>query len=264
MITTSIRSATSALLAVVVIAAPVATTAVADASPAASAAVTQRSLDLVGAPNARTLAGYTGADGRVVDDLVVRSDNLSRLTTDDLTRLRSRDVRLIVDLRTPVERALQPDRPVPGATTRVRDVLGRAPITTLIDLPAAYRAFVTDPGARSAIGATLRDIAAETTRGHRVLVHCTAGKDRTGWVAAVLLSILGVDRATVDADYLVSNASRHTTSRDPVNGVSLDWLRSSFRLVDTRYGGMDGYVREGLGLDASVTGSLRSALLAPR
>ena len=256
-----VRAATTAVVATLALVLGLLGTAAADAAPTSSGV--DRSLHLTGAPNARTFKGYTGIDGRVVDDRVIRSDNLSRLTTADVSALRRRDVTLIVDLRTGFERALQPDRAVPGATDRVRDVLGRAPITTVVDLPAAYRAFVTDPTARAQIAATLRDIAATTTAGHRVLVHCTAGKDRTGWVSAVLLDVLGVDRATVQSDYLASNVYRRASDADPVNGVNRGFLDTSWDLVDSRYGGMDGYVRRGLGLDATVIAQLRASLLAP-
>lgn len=255
-----VRAATTAVVATLALVLGLLGTAAADAAP--TSPTVDRSLHLAGAPNARTFQGYTGIAGRVVDDRVIRSDNLSRLTATDVAALQRRDVRLIVDLRTGFERALQPDRAVPGATVRVRDVLGRAPITTVVDLPAAYRAFVTDPSARAQIAATLRDIAATTGAGHRVLIHCTAGKDRTGWVSAVLLSILGVDSETIGSDYLASNAYRHTSAADPVNGVNRGLLDTSWRLVDSRFGGMDGYVRRGLGLGAGVIAQLRSSLLA--
>ena len=256
-----VRAATTAVVATLALVLGLLGTAAADAAPASQGV--DRSLHLTGAPNARTFLGYTGIDGRAVDDRVIRSDNLSRLTTADETALQRRDVALIVDLRTGFERALQPDRAVPGAAVRIRDVLGRAPITTVVDLPAAYRAFVTDPSARTQIAATLRDIASTTAAGHRVLIHCTAGKDRTGWVSAVLLDILGVRRATVEADYLASNTYRHTSAADPVGGVNRGFLDTSWDLVDSRYGGMDGYVRRGLGLDTAVIAQLRTALLAP-
>ena len=259
MIARPIRTTTTAVLVAVALVLGVLGAAAADAAPAPTV---DRSLHLTGAPNARTLAGYVGTGGRVVDDRVIRSDNLSQLTAADVGVLQRRDVEVIVDLRTGVERALQPDRPVPGAAVRDRDVLGRTPVTTLIDLPASYRAFVTDPGARAQIAATLRDVAAVTAAGHRVLIHCTAGKDRTGWVSAVLLEILGVGRGTIESDYLASNTYRHASPRDGINGVNLGLLRTSWRLVDSRYGGMDGYVHRGLGLDDAVLARLRGALLA--
>ncbi|WP_299574307.1 tyrosine-protein phosphatase [uncultured Williamsia sp.] len=255
------RAAKSAVVATLALMLGLLGTAAADAAPTTQGV--DRSLHLAGAPNARTFQGYTGIDGHVVDDRVIRSDNLSRLTAADVAVLQRRHVTLVVDLRTGFERALQPDRHVPGATGEVRDVLGRAPITTVVDLPSAYRAFVTDPTARAQIAATLRDIAATTAAGHRVLVHCTAGKDRTGWVSAVLLDVLGVGRATIESDYLASNAYRHTSAADPVDGVNRGLLDTSWHLVDARYGGMDGYVRRGLGLDATVISQLRAALLAP-
>ena len=72
---------------------------------------------------------------------------------------------------------------------------------------STYLDFVRLPSARSAFGELYRRLAVEET--HPALVHCTTGKDRTGWAVAVLLLWLGVDDETVMADYL---AQRH---RDP-------------------------------------------------
>ncbi|WP_253663407.1 tyrosine-protein phosphatase [Williamsia maris] len=224
---------------------------------------TDRSLHLTGAPNARDFAGYRGIEGAQVNSKVIRSDNLSRITSEDVARLTTRSVRSVVDLRTGVERALQPDRRLPGAVEVTHDVLGRSPITTLVDLPSAYRSFVTDSGARVAIAATLRGIESTAAAGGTTLIHCTAGKDRTGWVSAVLLSVLGVDRPTIEADFLASNTYRHTSASDRINGVDVAWLRSSFATADARYGSIDGYVRAGLGLSARDITTLRSVLLTP-
>ena len=74
---------------------------------------------------------------------------------------------------------------------------------------SAYRAFVTSPSARAAFRKTPLNIKNTTSAGNSVIFHCTAGKDRIGWTAALLLSILGVDRATIERDYLASNTYRH-------------------------------------------------------
>ena len=218
-------------------------------------------VQLTGTENTRTLAYYRAADGRYVDDLVIRSDNLSAITPADGRTLAQRRVRTVIDLRTQIERALQPDRPVPGATTKVFDVLGGASPTTLVDLSSAYRAFVTDPGARRAFRDTLLEIKRTTASDNSVLFHCSAGKDRTGWASAVLLTLLGVDRAGVERDYLASNTFRHTSPADRLNGVNIAWLRTAFATADRVYGSFDNYVRRGLRLTSRDIAALKSQLL---
>ncbi len=218
---------------------------------------------LAGTDNTRDFSAYRTADGHSIKKLVIRSDNLSKVTPADVGALKRRGVTEIIDFRTQLERAAQPDRPIPGATVRIYDVLGGTPVTNLADLPSAYRAFVTDPGARQSFRRTLLDIGATASRGDTLLFHCTAGKDRTGWASAVLLSILGVDRGTVERDFLASNTFRHTTASDPINGVNIAWLRSSFATADRVYGSFDGYLRQGLGLTETDISALRTSLLEP-
>ncbi len=221
---------------------------------------TDRSLRLVGAPNARDIGGYTTADGRTVKSgLVFRTDALNALTPADLNELEARDVTVVDDLRTIYERSLQPDRIPPRSAANWRDVLGGSPITNLIDLPSAYRAFITGPGASAAFAAVLRDI--QNADGATVY-HCSAGKDRTGWMTAVLLTILGVDRATVDADYLLSNTFRHANPNDPINGVNLGLLKSAFDTAIAEYGSFENYVSRGLGLTDKDVAQLQAKLLS--
>jgi protein-tyrosine phosphatase len=121
----------------------------------------------------------------------------------------------------------------------------------------------TAPGANQAVAGVLRDIAA-SGRGPEagaVLFHCTAGKDRTGWTAAVLLTVLGVDRATVTEDYLMSNHYRGAAAGDPVGGVQREWLDAAFDQVAVSYGGFDRYVSEGLGLGSAEIDTLKQRML---
>ena len=75
---------------------------------------------------------------------MIRSDNLSKLTPADQRKLAGLGLATVVDLRTDIERALQPDRPVPGARHYDANVFGQA-AANAFDLPAAYRMFVSDP-----------------------------------------------------------------------------------------------------------------------
>ncbi|MEV6555170.1 tyrosine-protein phosphatase [Nocardia sp. NPDC051756] len=232
--------------------------------PAASAVAFDRSLNLQGVQNARDLGGYrTGAGKTVRTGLVYRTGQLNNATPADLAELTGRQVRVVDDLRTIYERALGPDKVPAGATANWDDVIGQAPpevmATTLTGGDSLYRAFITAPGANQAFASVLHDII--TTDG-AVLFHCTAGKDRTGWTAAVLLTLLGVDRDTVDQDYLLSNQYRNANPNDPINGVQQSWLDAAFDQANQTYGSFDNYVRDGLKLtDADLT-ALKTKLLA--
>lgn len=233
----------------------------ANATAAPSVAAGQL-IELDGTENTRTLAGFHTSDGSVGrEQRVLRSDDLSELTPDDITALQAQKVVTVVDLRTSIERTVQPDKTIVGADAKWFDVLGALPPTSLIDLPGAYRTFVTDTGARAAFGATLQAIKAAAADGNAVLYHCSAGKDRTGWISAVLLTLVGVDRATVESDFLASNTYRHAATNDPINGATIDWLRSAFAAADQVYGGFDEYVRTGLGLTDADVSELKTGLL---
>lgn len=218
-----------------------------------------RLIRLQGTENTRTFATYRTTDGHALNPRVIRSDNLSKLTPGDQRALAGRGVATVVDLRTGIERGLQPDRPVPGAKNVAADIFGDQLVGAL-NLDDGYRMFVSEPHARAEFARTLRLVSATLAKGHAVLFHCTAGKDRTGWTAAMLLTIAGVDRATVNRDYLASNKFRHTTSADAQNGVRIEWLNTSFATADRMYGSFDGYLRRGLRLSDAEIATLRAQL----
>ncbi|WP_280402267.1 tyrosine-protein phosphatase [Nocardia carnea] len=244
-------------------------TAMGLAEPAAAveAVPADRSLHLTGAPNARDVGGYRTSDGRTVrTGIAFRADQLTNLTPADLAELNRLGVREVDDLRTVYERALAPDRVPAGARSNWYDVIGAAPLPELMSTLAGgtdlYRAFITAPGANQAVAAVLRDIVETGPAGGAVVFHCTAGKDRTGWVAAVLLTVLGVDRGTVTEDFLLSNHYRHAAPGDGLAGVEREWLDAAFDQVQASYGSFDRYVGEGLGLTAAEVEALKARMLA--
>jgi len=219
----------------------------------------QRSLGLQGAANGRDAGGYRTTDGHVVrTGLVFRSNQLNNLTDADLTNLQNRGLRVIEDLRTGFERVLAPDRVPAGVSDRWRNVLGNFGANTIIDPASVYPAFITGPDANGAFSSVLHDIV--HTDG-AVLYHCSAGKDRTGWTSAVLLTILGVDRATVNQDYLLSNVYLHAQPGDQLTGVTLSELDSAFAAADRQYGNFHNYVRRGLGMTDADIAALKHKML---
>lgn len=136
-----------------------------------------------------------------------------------------------------------------------------ANLPALLDMPSMYTLMVSDPGAGRAFHDALANIV--NTDG-AVLYHCSAGKDRTGWMTAVLLTLLGVSREDVNADYMLSNQylTGPRTGIAFVDGVEQSWLDTSFATVERLYGGFDNYVRDGLQLSADDIAQLKDKLLA--
>jgi protein-tyrosine phosphatase len=241
-------------------------------------------LRLASADNFRDVAGpgYVGAGGVPLNAGVLWRSNELQLLDEDAATLAGLGITGVFDLRSGYEVEAHPDVEVPGATWHHVEVGGIPPgagaelpdadaaVATMIGI---YRHFVTDESARRSFGALLAALATSTTP---QLFHCTAGKDRTGWAAALVLHVAGVDRASVEADYLLTNERSAGTREkylglvaqhlgvdrvptfEPTMVASLDYLHAAYAQAEASYGSLDGYLRDGLGL----TDELRAALAA--
>ncbi|MGW7710313.1 tyrosine-protein phosphatase [Streptomyces sp. NPDC054771] len=239
--------------------------------------VAERSLGIDSARNFRDIGGYRTTDGRWVrPGLVYRSNKLNSLTDAEQQRLLSQHLTLDVDLRNAVERHDDPDRVPAGVTYQVADVVSlnhgiRFHDSALMTLAEAIAAGLFSgssdlgqsigyPFMVNFVGAdyAFRDLvtAVATNDSGATVYHCSSGKDRTGWSTAVLLTLLGVPRETVEADFLASNDYLGNPK-----AVELSWLRAAFDEVDHLYGDFDTYVREGLRLDDATVAALRTKLL---
>ena len=176
-----------------------------------------RLVPLEGAFNFRDLGGYPGEGGRPTRwGRLFRSDALHELTDGDVAVLRALGLRTVVDLRT--ERELHrsgrgPLEPEPvdfhhlavvregvrGAATADAEAVG-APAPPGDDLAERYLWYL-DVGRDSLVGALT--LLADAER-YPLVFHCAAGKDRTGVLAALVLALAGVDRATIVADYVIT------------------------------------------------------------
>jgi protein-tyrosine phosphatase len=239
--------------------------------------VAERSLGIDSARNFRDIGGYRTTDGRWVrPGLVYRSNKLNSLTDAEQQRLLSQHLTLDVDLRNAVERHDDPDRVPAGVTYQVADVVSlnhgiRFHDSALMTLAEAIAAGLFSgssdlgqsigyPFMVNFVGAdyAFRDLvtAVATNDSGATVYHCSSGKDRTGWSTAVLLTLLGVPRETVEADFLASNDYLGNPK-----AVELSWLRAAFDEVDHLYGDFGTYVREGLRLDDATVAALRTKLL---
>ena len=240
-----------------------------------------RSLKLAGASNFRDLGGYTGADARPVRwRRLFRSDHLAALTPQDAEVFTSLGVTRVFDFRGRDERAAVPyelpgvaQHPLPIEPTvvqRMKDLLdaGEAitPERTVALMQQTYRGFVHDNADRFA------ELFAHLLADDAPLVfHCTAGKDRTGFAAALILLALDVPRPVVMHDYLLTNA---LYQRPPGMGshaleevlrvlwrVQEEFLDAALHMVDNDFGGLQAYLVDVLGVDAAAQKELAGRYL---
>jgi len=245
-----------------------------------------------GIPNLRDIGGHETADGRRVrTGRVFRSGQLDRTDGDDLAGL---GVRTVYDLRTERERGLAPDRVPDGVKVIIADVLGGAVDSAAATLTAyaadvqsamkelghgrgadllrdSYRQMVSLPSASAAYRDLFTGIVGADGPS---LFHCTAGKDRTGWAAAVMLTLAGVPDDVVTRDYLSSNefvlpAYQPLLDRLAAKGgdpyvllpllrVDASYLDAAWDEMRKMYGSVETYVGEGLGVDPDA---VRAALV---
>jgi protein-tyrosine phosphatase len=236
---------------------------------------------LQGASNFRDVGGYRNADGRCVRrGQVFRSDHLAGLTPEDLVRLASLGISHSLDFRGAAEYTATPYA-IPGvqrlALTIEPTVIARmqalvaqgiVPTTeeTVALMQETYRDFVNHNA--GTFGRFLKHLLEQPTP---QVFHCTAGKDRTGFAAALLLSALGVDRATIEHDYLLTNQLYKRDSRLEGTGhphvmkvlwqVQPEFLHAAFDAVDTQHGGMQDYLQGAIGLSPQDLAELKQKLL---
>jgi protein-tyrosine phosphatase len=238
---------------------------------------------LEGGSNFRDFGGYRTADGRVVRrGLVFRSAHLGGLTDADRAALGQLGVKTIVDLRG-INEAAETPHLIEGLACRVvgahiEPQLGeqlRAGVENGTLTPFVVMDLLTDhyrdyprrcaPGFRT-LFTTLSDGT------HRPLVfHCTAGKDRTGFASALLLSMLGVPWDDVMEDYLRTNelwtghVGRYPEldldTRAAIVEARRPYLEAAFAVVRDDYGSAEAFAEKALGLDAAARERLKADLL---
>jgi protein-tyrosine phosphatase len=240
-----------------------------------------RHLNLAGASNFRDLGGYPTRDGRLVRwRQIFRSNHLGHLTDDDITVMRNLGVRSAFDFRGTEERAAAlcgmpdiavhslPVEPTVVAALRAIMAAGTALSTAhAVDIMRdSYRSYVQQNTRhfRALFAHLLEDRAP-------LVIHCTAGKDRTGFACALILHTLGVADNIIAEDYLLTNRYYR---RDPASGSDLpedvkqvlgsvqeSFLAAAFEAIDADYGDLEAYLRDGLGLGAADRASLQARYL---
>ncbi|WP_433608339.1 tyrosine-protein phosphatase [Prescottella agglutinans] len=250
---------------------------------------------LASIPNFRDVAGsegggYEGLAGRHLKrGVIYRSDDLASASDEDLATLSSLNIKHIYDLRgeTEISNPLVggPDKIPAGADYKhipieFGDLIALAQSIQspeegrqfMID---ANRSFVSDPAKREGFKQLLTEIA---NSDGPVLFHCSAGKDRTGWIAALLLTIGGVQQQAVYDDYLLSNTylaesnaatlaqiraalgDQAALNLEPVLAVDKSYLEAAFEQMRADYGGPVAYLADGLGLEQMTIAKLAKKL----
>ena len=254
-----------------------------------------RSLALSGTHHTRDLGGYRTQDGRITRfGVAFRSDHLGDLTTTDQRTLEALGIERVYDLRSSAEQAHRPTASSDAWSPVIQSVdvndpkldtasLGRRIFNGQAGADELRRllrrdALVLQPERRQAWAGWLRDLSRGETP---MLFHCTAGKDRTGMAAALLLLALGVPVETARADFLLSNTLlqakidqqiEHVRSSGVVTnetllrevlGVSARSFDDALAAIHREYGSFDRYLHEGLGLGESDIAALRDRFLEP-
>jgi protein-tyrosine phosphatase len=265
----------------------------------AGATTTPRWIALEGAANVRDLGGLPlRGGGTTVPGVLLRADNLQGLTARDVGHLvDDLGVRAVVDLRTEVEVELEGPGPLVGEErveirhrSLMPEVGARTDVAADGTLPWQGRQFDNDHGESGAVQAylsylldrpdsvvgALRDVA---NAPGGVVVHCAAGKDRTGMVCALALELVGVQRAAVIADYVATGERLEPLlarlRSSPTYAADLEGrppeshrpraetMSRTLELVDERHGGAAGWLAAH-GFDAADAEALHRRLVDGR
>lgn len=263
-------------------------------------------ITLSGQRNARDLGGIVSADGRRIRaGKFIRSAALDNLRASDVEVLLDKyHVNTIIDLRTNQEQRERPDTHLPGATYYSLPPLAEAALGItretgvnptrvlrqgftpeelsefLPDLSELYANFVTVPHSVEQLRAIMQVLVHQSEIDGACIYHCTAGKDRTGVVSALLLEALGVPRESIMADYVLTNmVAKHDANKyHLLIGVLLrskeaaatmrhvflaeeKYLQAMYDAIDATYGSVNVFLSEQMGLDDAACAALRDRLL---
>jgi protein tyrosine/serine phosphatase len=256
-----------------------------------------RHIALEAVENFRDYGDYPTASGRRLrKGRLYRSASHGRATDADLEAIAALELAVIVDLRRPGERERDPARrPAAFAGRVIQNDEGEGadddPWWTFVrscDLSeGAFRDYLRDyyqtaPFKPRHVDLFARYFQALAAGEGPVLIHCAAGKDRTGVLAALTHHVAGVHLDDIRADYLLTNNPERIAARTPMVaamiaqetgrtptdaairaaiGVEAEYLDEAFRAIEAGHGGLDAYLERALGVDAAMRAEIEAALL---
>lgn len=245
--------------------------------------VAERKISVDGMDNLRDIGGYKTVDGKTVKwGYLYRSDQFSKLTPKGYRQFEKLNIGHIFDLRDDSEVAKKPDPAIDGIVYRHTEIPTSAKPTEkpsnaeqaikmfsdpnmLNYWPEANSYMVDDKKAQQSV----REIFMTTLNSDKAIVwHCAGGKDRTGFVSALLLASLGVPQQTIVDDYLLTLKYREafdkqeledmkkTLNNDPaaiqgflaIQGSRPEYIGSALDKINSQYGSVDNYLVEQIGL----------------
>jgi|AZII01.1.fsa_nt_gi protein-tyrosine phosphatase len=268
--------------------------------PLAVNAAEDRVMELDGATNFRDIGNYQTIDGKTVKPgIIYRSAKLSELSDNDLKTVAALNIQTIADLRTTQERTQEPDRWVSDAPVNI--------IKTEYDfgdiIAKHFKPDLTGDQAEAMMANLYRTMPDQQQHNYSemfralahddgaLLIHCSAGKDRTGIASALVLTALGVPEETVMKDYLKSREfikaiqqQSHSAKKEQGAEKSTDqsmelfkklspeainafmdvrpvYLHAAFAAMKEKYGSVEGYITEGLGISKADLIAMRARLL---
>lgn len=247
----------------------------------------QRRLEFEGAVNFRDVGGYAAGSGRRTRwHTLYRADSLADLTPADEARLRGLGLRTLIDFRLPEERRLKPNRLAADMLLTTVE-LGFVPAGTLEMLDLVRQGVIEPAELERRVTAQYRLIPIDHCDEYRqmfavamaaerlpLLIHCTSGKDRTGFGIAVLLLAIGVPRDVVLEDYQLTNRYRRPVPQllGPATSSSIvqtltsargKYLEAALDEIDRVYGSVDEYLATGLKVSAEGRAHLVEHLTEP-
>jgi protein-tyrosine phosphatase len=254
----------------------------------------ERRVTLQGAPNFRDLGGYEGSGGRHLKwGRLYRSSKLSALSETDVDYLQRLGVTLICDFRQTTEQELEPTVLWENPTHMVAH-LPIMPGSSQSFLDNLYSGVIDVKDSAVFMETLNRELVATQmpryaemfefllAKDQRLLIHCASGKDRTGFGAALILDVLGVEEDEIVADYLLTNAclpldeemerlTAHVTDSSggalayevlrPMLEVRPEYILACFEEIRLRYDSKQHFYQSALGLDEAKVARLRENYL---
>lgn len=251
------------------------------------------------AENMRELGGYKTKDGRrIAHQKLIRSAGINHIDAQDKHYLSKYGIKKVVDFRSIEERDSQPDQDIPEAENIFLPIFPIEETKTASASPKkmmrrmqngedahqqmveVYKHFVTDDHVRGQYRKFFDLVLENSSEKESLLFHCTAGKDRTGFAAILLLSSLDVNQTTITKDYLATNrylkkaveemyqkAEKAGVPADSLEGIAdmmsakKEYLQTSFKLIKEHYGTMNNFIHDGIGVTKQEIKDLKKIYL---